>query len=138
VTVANPSAGGPVERVTAVLAARGSRRQGPSGWQCPAHDDRIASLSVHAGADGRALLWCHAGCPTPEVVAALGLRMAELFPAGARRLGDDTWTPRGAAVASYPYVDEGGRLLFVVCRTADKQFPAWRPDAAAPHASAGG
>jgi putative DNA primase/helicase len=54
-----------------------------SGWsaRCPAHDDSHASLSVSAGDDGRVLLRCHAGCETSEIVAALGLRLANLFPA---------------------------------------------------------
>ncbi len=59
----------------------GVRRAG-HGWdaRCPAHEDRHASLSVAAGDDGRALLTCHAGCPTETVVGALGLGMADLYP----------------------------------------------------------
>jgi len=30
--------------------------------RCPAHDDRVASLSVAKGSDGRALVKCFAGC----------------------------------------------------------------------------
>jgi len=54
-----------------------------SGWsaRCPAHDDRRASLSVSTGDDGRVLLHCHAGCDTAAIVAALGLGLADLFPA---------------------------------------------------------
>jgi hypothetical protein len=37
------------------------------------------SLSLTEGEDGRALLKCHAGCPTPDVVAAVGLSMSDLF-----------------------------------------------------------
>ena len=37
----------------------------PSGgeWsaRCPAHRDRVNSLSISEGADGRVLLHCHAG-----------------------------------------------------------------------------
>jgi len=51
----------------------------------------------------------------------------------------DRWTPCKSkppaevmmpAIEMYPYTDEHARLLYVVCRTADKQFPVWRPDAA--------
>jgi hypothetical protein len=58
----------------------GVRRSG-SGWvaRCPAHDDRRPSLSIAEGEDGRVLLYCHAGCATRDVVAAMGLRMADLF-----------------------------------------------------------
>jgi hypothetical protein len=52
-----------------------------AGWQarCPAHEDRVASLSVSEGDDGRALVKCHAGCTAESVVGALGLRLADLF-----------------------------------------------------------
>jgi putative DNA primase/helicase len=46
--------------------------------------------------------------------------------------GGALYKPNGAArdpfVATYDYYDEGGKLLFQVCRTADKQFPQRRPD----------
>lgn len=47
---------------------------------CPAHDDTHPSLSVGEGGDHRVLVVCRAGCPTPNVVAALGLEMRDLFP----------------------------------------------------------
>lgn len=60
----------------------GVRRAG-KGWiaRCPAHEDRSASLSVAVGDDGRTLLHCFAGCPAADVVAAVGLTIADLFPA---------------------------------------------------------
>jgi hypothetical protein len=46
--------------------------------------------------------------------------------------GGALYKPNGAArdpfVAVYDYFDENGKLLFQVCRTADKQFPQRRPD----------
>ena len=48
--------------------------------RCPAHDDRMNSLSVTAGEDGRTLLRCHAGCSVEDITSALGLRTADLFP----------------------------------------------------------
>jgi len=48
--------------------------------RCPAHDDRLASLSVTEGRSGEVLLNCFAGCRAEEVVAAMGLSMADLFP----------------------------------------------------------
>jgi hypothetical protein len=47
--------------------------------RCPSHDDRGPSLSVAEGIDGRVLVYCHAGCRTEDVVAALGLEMRDLF-----------------------------------------------------------
>jgi len=46
---------------------------------CPAHEDREPSLSITQGDDGRALVKCFSGCETPEIVAALGLEMKDLF-----------------------------------------------------------
>lgn len=59
------------------FAVRGSAPQWSA--RCPAHDDRTPSLRVAAGRDGRAVLWCHAGCPTPVVLDALGLSWDALF-----------------------------------------------------------
>jgi len=74
----------PVDLVLEGLAeatGQAPRRSG-QGWmsRCPAHEDRRPSLSVGVGGDGRVLLTCHAGCPTETVVAALGLKMSDLFP----------------------------------------------------------
>ena len=57
-------------------------RSNGRGWKarCPAHDDREASLSIHEGDDGRILLKCFAGCETVDIVDALGLAVADLFP----------------------------------------------------------
>ncbi|RFZ48382.1 DNA primase [Mycobacterium marinum] len=71
--------------------------------RCPAHDDRNPSLSVR-GIEGQVLMYCHAGCETRDIAAALALQMSDLF--------DD---PRGA-IYRYP----GGRI---VRRTPDKSFP---------------
>jgi hypothetical protein len=56
-------------------------RQSNGSWKamCPAHDDREPSLSISEGDDGRALVNCFAGCETDEILARLGLRMADLF-----------------------------------------------------------
>ncbi|MGI8830855.1 MAG: AAA family ATPase, partial [Candidatus Limnocylindria bacterium] len=69
---------GPVARLLGKLD--GIRRSG-TGWmaRCPAHEDRQASLSVTAGDDGRALLYCHAGCAVEAVTGAAGIATADLF-----------------------------------------------------------
>lgn len=58
----------------------GVRRSG-KGWiaKCPAHEDRTASLAVTVGEDSRVLLHCFAGCTAHEVLAALGMQLADLF-----------------------------------------------------------
>ncbi|MBZ0152911.1 MAG: hypothetical protein K8J09_15410 [Planctomycetes bacterium] len=53
---------------------------------CPAHEDSHPSLDVDVGSDGRVLLKCRsANCSTEDIVAALGLRMPDLFPRGQGR-----------------------------------------------------
>jgi hypothetical protein len=72
----------PLETLLAKLS--GVKKAG-KGWsaRCPAHEDRNASLSVSEGDDGRALVKCHAGCDTSAVLAAIDLKLANLFPAKA-------------------------------------------------------
>jgi hypothetical protein len=47
---------------------------------CPAHADRSPSLSITEVGDGRTLIHCHAGCGAAEVLAAVGLDFADLYP----------------------------------------------------------
>ena len=70
--------------------------------RCPAHDDREPSLSVRKADDGKVLLQCFAGCETPDVVAAIGLAMRDLFPSGSSKNGhnraeDKEWEIRDLA-----------------------------------------
>ena len=48
--------------------------------KCPAHDDRVPSLSIAGGDDGRVLVKCFAGCSFDEVIAAIGIPAEVLFP----------------------------------------------------------
>ncbi len=69
--------------VDALLAhLDGVKRTGEGRWlaRCPAHDDKRPSLSVRETSDGVVLLKCWSGCSTAEVVAAVGLDLAALFP----------------------------------------------------------
>jgi len=71
------------DTVLAAIKARGLKvRRSGKGWscQCPAHDDKNPSLSVKIGEDGRALVRCHGGCRTEDIVAELGLAMKDLMP----------------------------------------------------------
>lgn len=53
----------------------------PGRWmcKCPAHEDRGPSLSIREMEDGRVLIYCFAGCGSADVLAAIGLRMSDLF-----------------------------------------------------------
>lgn len=46
--------------------------------QCPAHEDRMASLSVNPGREG-ILLHCHAGCSFSAILVALDLVPKQMF-----------------------------------------------------------
>lgn len=162
-----PGRDDPVDRLRDRLD--GVRRRG-SGWQalCPAHDDRNPSLSIDRTEDGQALVRCHAGCQTEDVVAAVGLRMADLYADGqdrprdqwrrsgrpvsgarprlkpvpppvteqpasggsqaGRRKGSRRQQKLGPVVASYPYRDESGQVLFTKTRHEPKTFRVRRPD----------
>src|SRR5690242_4565124 len=82
----------PLDRLVSALEARGLSVRGDQGRgfvaQCPAHDDRNASLSLSVANDGKALVRCHAGCETETVVNILGLELRDLFP------GHDEEPPR--------------------------------------------
>jgi hypothetical protein len=58
----------------------GVRARGAGKWsaKCPVHEDKSPSLSIREGAD-RILLHCFALCETRDIVAAVGLTMADLF-----------------------------------------------------------
>jgi hypothetical protein len=106
------------ERLVAKLAEAGQRGNNGS-WTCPAHEDSNPSLSVSRGERG-VVLHCHAGCGTPEVVAALGMKLEDLFD-------DDPQPQRSHVDAVYPYHDEGGELLYEVVRFVPKDFRQRRP-----------
>lgn len=81
------------ERITAAIERYGltvRHRGSDTTAQCPAHDDLEPSLSIRDG-NGQALLYCHAGCDTRDVVDRLELTMADLFdnPAGVTYTYDD-------------------------------------------------
>lgn len=58
--------------------------------RCPAHGggkERTRSLSVREADSGAVLLHCFSGCETAAVVAAIGLRLEDLFPPRASAAG---------------------------------------------------
>src|SRR5947208_1280087 len=58
----------------------GVKRSQPGCWTacCPAHPDSTPSLSITEADDYRLLVYCHAGCDTTDVLAAVGLRMRDV------------------------------------------------------------
>jgi hypothetical protein len=57
------------------------KQSGAGRWmcKCPAHEDRGPSLSIREKDNGVILIHCFAGCGAGEVLAAIGLRMSDLF-----------------------------------------------------------
>ena len=99
------------------------------GWKarCPAHDDRSPSLSVSEGRDGRVLLKCFAGCSAEDVLAALGLKMSDLYqsPNGTGKRPEHRWAEDDAARALHL---RGLRpeTIRVFGITSDLRKQAWR------------
>ncbi len=98
--------------------------------RCPGHDDKTPSLSVNLGDDGRLLVHCHAGCDTASVMESVGFTMADLFPQQGRGRPVPPSTRRAGKgeVATYPYPDENGVLLYEVVRYEPKDFRQRQPD----------
>ena len=96
------------------------RQRIKSGYNvlCPAHNDRNPSLSVSMN-NGKILLHCKAGCPTPQILAKLNLSESDLFLT-------DPQTPTIEAI--YQYHDANRQLLFEVVRYTPKAFKQRRPD----------
>lgn len=113
-----------------------------SRWtaKCPAHDDGQNSLGVHVTESGKILLKCYAGCSTEDIVAAMGLKMSDLFADDGKKSGrkskkasapkavtpEEVLEPKPLSaykkkrpskhVAFYEYEDENGVKIFRVER----------------------
>jgi hypothetical protein len=100
-----------LDRVIDALRERDCRPRASGGsWsaRCPAHEDRTPSLSLRQ-IEGQALIYCHAGCATADVMTALDLVMADLFD-------------EPTVGARYAYTDRTGAPSRTVHRTPDKRF----------------
>ncbi len=82
---------------------------------CPAHGDNSPSLSVSEGDDGRILVYCHCGCTLEEIVEAMGLTPADLFPGGPFRPVPVAPRPNSGVE---PPGNETFRILALQCRFA--------------------
>jgi 5S rRNA maturation endonuclease (ribonuclease M5) len=102
-----------------ILEQRGlaPKPSGPDRWQslCPAHEDRVPSLSIGTGHDDCLLLKCHAGCTFADVLASLDVQSN----------GNGRPEP-----TEYIYHDAAGEIAFKVVRKPGKRFFQARPDGA--------
>ena len=98
--------------------------------RCPVHEDRVSSLSISQGDDGRALIHCHAGCALDDILLTLGLTLSDLYDDDPAPVSLPT--PRLTAGSSteavtYAYHDLDGTLLHEVVKGAGKQFRQRHP-----------
>lgn len=59
------------------------RPAGFNKWvaRCPSHKSKSGkSLAIKVADNETVLVHCHGGCPTAEVVGAIGLELSDLFP----------------------------------------------------------
>jgi hypothetical protein len=79
-----------------VSLLEGVRERGPRRWaaRCPAHDDKLPSLSVQEIDDGTVLLHCFAGCENLNICQAIGIEFRDLFPRGRIRRVEPHERPR--------------------------------------------
>lgn len=97
--------------------------------RCPAHDDRMPSLSVTDGQD-RILIFCHAGCTAKAIVGAMGLEMKALYYDDSEYaemriydvIGYASKPPYQQPEAVYQYKNEKGELAYEVLRFPGKKF----------------
>lgn len=69
--------------VDVILSRLNNVRKSSEGrWMacCPAHTDRSPSLSIREADDGTLLVKCFAGCNISNVMTAVGMTVADLFP----------------------------------------------------------
>jgi hypothetical protein len=70
----------PVDRLLHRLDRVHQRDRGQWSARCPAHEDRGPSLTIKELDDGKVLLHCFSGCSVENIVGAIGLTLADLFP----------------------------------------------------------
>jgi len=137
----------PTERILTALEDCNCDPKGTGqGWQshCPAHNDRSPSLSIGEGAEGRALIKCHAGCSADAICEAIGLHPRDLMPPSNGKLSMPSTSTatkhtrgkqahhrrdgsKSSIAETYDYCDECGVLLLQVVRYEPKGFRQRRP-----------
>lgn len=70
----------PAEKLLPLLDHVNERGNAKWTGRCPSHDDGRPSLSIQETSDGTLLIHCFAACTPAEVLDAVGLTLADLFP----------------------------------------------------------
>lgn len=90
---------------------------------CPAHDDRSPSLSIKECDDGRLLVHCFAGCPTGDVLEALGLSLTDLFPDDLQRKHSTGQVPHWKRLRLQQAADYERTVLAIIAADAANGEP---------------
>ena len=125
----------------AILLVRlqGVRVTGQYRWlaKCPAHEDRSPSLSIRELDDGRVLLHDFGGCGAPDVVAAIGLELKDLFPGRPHDHRFKPSRPRIPAADALAVIDHEAHVVAVIgadmLETREMDDPTWGRLAQAVH-----
>lgn len=108
-----------------------------SGYKalCPVHGDHDPSLCIGIGHTGNVVMDCKSHhCKVTDIVAAVGLKMSDLFTTPA---SFDRWKrtqpPETKPPIIYQYLDYDGTLLYEVLRLFPKDFRQRIPDGKTPN-----
>jgi hypothetical protein len=120
--------GDPIDRLLSRL--EGVRRSTNNSWmaRCPCHEDRSPSLSIREASDGRVLIYDFGGCGATEIVQAVGLDLADLYPPklglsrGNPKLRDPA-VPRVSAQEALRLLDEESLFLVVAAEALSSGTP---------------
>ncbi len=74
----------PIETFSAAAGCSGRKVGSQLFFLCPTHPDKRPSLAVREATDGKLLVRCYAGCQTADVLEALELDFADLYPESAQ------------------------------------------------------
>jgi CHC2 zinc finger len=105
------------------------KQTGQSKWlaRCPAHNDKSPSLAIKEVGD-RILIHCFAGCGVSEVLNAVGLDLADLFPDRVvEHYGPAPKIPKFSAYELFPLLVQEALILALACN--DSMIKGVLPDA---------
>lgn len=112
----------------ALAVANCNPKKSGDGWsaRCPGHPDKRNSFNLGQGREGRALIFCHAGCSIDVMLFALGLEESAMFEPKAPTHTDNGGEKR--IEKTYPFESVAGELIYEVVRFHGKEFRQRRPD----------
>jgi hypothetical protein len=88
----------PFERITSQLENVVHAQNGQARAICPSHESRnnTRTLAIKESDEGGVLVHCFAGCSAAEILAPLGLELADLYPKPLQSTPGRTFTKKAA------------------------------------------